>query len=42
MKVETILTIAAQCDRAARDGANEDNCLVVSPVGCETPTVWEV
>ena len=39
MKVETILTIAAQCDRAARDGANEDNCLVVSPVGCETPTV---
>lgn len=39
MKVETILTIAAQCDRAARDGANEDNCLVVSPVGCKTPTV---
>lgn len=39
MKVETILTIAAQCDRAARDGTNEDNCLVVSPVGCENPTV---
>ena len=39
MKVETILTLAAQCDRAARDGANEDNCLVVSPVGCENPIV---
>lgn len=39
MSKETILTIAAQCDRAARDGANEDNCLVISEVGCANPSV---
>ena len=39
MKVDTIITIAAQCDRAARGGTNEDNCLVVSPVGQANPTV---
>ncbi|MBR4918627.1 MAG: protein phosphatase 2C domain-containing protein [Bacteroidales bacterium] len=39
MSKETNLTIAAQCDRAARDGANEDNCLVMSEVGCANPSV---
>lgn len=39
MSKETNLTIAAQCDRAARDGANEDNCLVISEVGCANPFV---
>jgi len=39
MSVETKLAIVAQCDRAARDGANEDNCLVMSEVGCVNPTV---
>lgn len=39
MSKETNLTIAAQCDRAARDGANEDNCLVISEVGCANPSV---
>lgn len=33
MSVNTILTIAAQCDRAARNGTNEDSCLVVPSVG---------
>ena len=33
MNVNTKITIAAQCDRAARDGTNEDNCLVVPSVG---------
>ena len=39
MSKETILTIAAQCDKAARDGANEDNCLLVSEVGVAKPSV---
>lgn len=39
MSEETILSIAVQCDRAARDGANEDNCLVVSEVGVANPSV---
>lgn len=39
MSKETTLTIAAQCDRAARDGTNEDNCLVMSEVGCANPSV---
>ena len=39
MSKETNLAIAAQCDRAARDGTNEDNCLVMSEVGCANPSV---
>ena len=33
MNVNTKITIAAQCDKAARNGTNEDNCLVVPLVG---------
>ena len=39
MKSETKITSAAQCDKAARDGINEDNCLVLSEVGRANPSV---
>lgn len=39
MSKETNLSISAQCDRAARNGINEDNCLLISEVGVANPVL---
>lgn len=35
----TKLTIAALCSKAARSGPNEDNCLVITDLGCSTHSI---